>query len=121
MKRLICLCLIFMLVFSLSACTSNVSVSEFSFSEDSSCWSDDEVGIKEDSFNNITETIVNSVEDVLNLAKNELTVAYDCISVAYDKETDLWRVDFWTESQLGGSQTVYIDSNGITKLCIWDE
>ena len=99
----------------------DIVVGEFSYWADSSYWIDGEIGIKRDGFKNTTESEIKSAKDALKLAKNELTVSYNKTAVCFDNETKIWRVDFWTENMDGGDMSVYLNSNGTTKICIWGE
>ena len=93
----------------------------FSYAEDSSYWKEGEVGMKTKGFKNTTEQQIQNAEDAIALAKNEVTVPFNLIFVNYDKENSIWKVSFGMDKQLGGNQNVYLNSNGTTKMCIWEE
>ena len=80
----------------------------------------DDAGVKDYGFNN-TEKIPENEFDALELAKNECTVEYDSYTVAYDADNKIWRVVFYMSDTVGGDQTVYIGSDGITKLIVYGE
>lgn len=77
-------------------------------------------GVKTESFNN-TSKVTDEDFDVVELAKNECTVEYDKYSVALDDYNGIWRVTFYMSDTAGGSQEVYIDSDGITRLIVYGE
>ena len=54
-------------------------------------------------------------------AKNECTIGYDTVSVLHDGWDDVWSITFYTRGTLGGTQSVYLDKNGITLLIVYGE
>ena len=64
---------------------------------------------------------INNKEQAIEIAKKEVTVEYDSVSVAFDEKSEMWKVNFSKEGYLGGDQTVYLDKDGTTQLCVWGE
>jgi len=73
-------------------------------------------------YNNTTETKIKSKDDIIELAKNEVLEEYNSVDVWYDKSNSIWRIIFgiyFPNSEyvvFDGSQHIFIDNNGITKL-----
>lgn len=123
MKRFRCLLLIILLL--LCGCSgrnpvSRIEINAFSYEHDSAYYKDNP-GVKESGFINTVQSTVDSAEKAVELAKKECTVEYDTVSVAYDSELKIYRVSFYKEAWLGGSQDVYMNQNGITLLIIYSE
>ncbi|MBQ8836721.1 MAG: hypothetical protein IJ002_04355 [Clostridia bacterium] len=60
-------------------------------------------------------------ENAIGSAKNECTVEYNSIDVYYDKKADIWKVVFYREQNAGGSQCVYVNSEGVAELIEYGE
>lgn len=104
------------------------NISAFSFQSDLEYYNIDlnktysGAGIKTKDFKNSAEdSEITTFEQAISRAKNELTISYNKTSAKYDKSEKVWRVSFWTHDTLGGDQTVYLNSNGKTLLCIYGE
>ncbi len=124
MRKILISCLVLVLLLVFCSCINSetdIQVGEFSYLTDSSYWIEGEVGIKKDNFKNTTQSEIKTAKNALNLAKNEVTVSYNKTAVCFDNETKIWRVDFWTEDLVGENQKVYLNSNGTTRICIWEE
>lgn len=132
MKKFILLIFAFVLLISFSACKSDSSsnssninadlmVRSFSYADVRAKHKDGEPGIKTDGFKNTIEHKIETAEDALRLAKNEVSVSYDSTTVHFDNDEKVWKVEFWTQDQVGGDQTVYLNENGITLLRVSGE
>ncbi len=78
-------------------------------------------GAKHRGFINTEYSPISTSKEAIELAENERTLEYDQISVSYDFNNDIWAVDFGTSNLLGGNQTVFINGDGKTILCIYGE
>ncbi len=78
-------------------------------------------GVKTDGFKNTSEQAVTNSAEAVERAKRECTVGYDTITVLRDGWDEIWSVTFSTRGTLGGCQTVYINSNGLTLLIVYGE
>ena len=124
MKKILFSCLVLTILVTACSCKNaktNMQIKSFSYSSDSQHWVKGEIGIKTDDFKNTIQSKIKTAKDALDLAENEVTVSYDQTAVCYDSEMKIWRVDFWTENTSGGNQIVYLNSDGTTKTCIWEE
>lgn len=93
----------------------------FSFDDALAAYKVSDPGVYYDGFKNTSEFAVRNEQEALERAKRECTVEYDRISVSYDEAEDIWRIVFSAEGILGGSQDVYLDSNGVTHLIVYGE
>lgn len=64
--------------------------------------------------------VTDSASAVENAAK-ECTVEHTSAAVFYDEETNMWMVNFYTIGMIGGSEEVYMNSNGETQLIVYGE
>jgi len=116
MKRFICLLIVFLLV--LCGCAQEVlpahaDEAEFSYKVDCSYYKDGP-GVIKSGFVNTEKTELKTPEQAVELAKKEC-------SVEYDTDLRIYRVSFFKGMQLGGDQTVYINEDGITLMCVYGE
>lgn len=107
-------------VYLYSSKTSGATLEVFDFEKVEAQYGGTNAGVKGRGFKNVTEVDEQDF-DAVELAKNECTVEYDSYDVAYDSKNGIWRVVFYKSGTVGGDQTVYIDSDGITKLIIYGE
>ena len=110
-----------LILFSFSGCQKTYTVGEFSYAEDASQYTEDIPGVKLSGFKNTVPCEADSAEKAVELAKNEVTVGYNQISVCYDESEKVWAVLSYTRNMSGGCQTVYINENGITLMCVYGE
>lgn len=85
-----------------------------------------EPGVNPYPFRNADAAPVSDYETAVARAREEVTIAYDAVEVFYDPEADVWCVLFYeagasNEPILGGGQSVYLGSDGITKLIVYGE
>ncbi len=100
---------------------SDVEVEKFSYEEERSEFGETDGSIKIKDFHNTPNDTINNKEQAIEVAKNEVTVEYDSVSVAFDEKVQMWKVNFSKEGYLGGDQTVYLNKDGTTQLCVWGE
>lgn len=93
----------------------------FSYSEDLALYKEGDPGIKFDGFINVEEYPVPVAREAIERAKNECTIEYDETSISLDESAEIWKVVFSTADTLGGCQTVYLNSAGITQLIVYGE
>ncbi len=99
---------------------SDDSSHTFSFAEDSAIYSEGEFGVKTSGFVNTTATEI-TAENLVEHAKKECKVWHNCVDIDVDTAARVWRVNFYTQSWLGGGQTVYMDYDGKTVLIVYGE
>ncbi|MBE6845005.1 MAG: hypothetical protein E7508_04730 [Ruminococcus sp.] len=129
MSKMINAVICLLILFSSSGCQKSYTsgyqksytVGEFSYTEDALQYTEDIPGVELSGFKNTMPCELNSAEEAVELAKNEVTVGYNQISVCYDESEKVWAVLFYTSNMAGGCQTVYIDNNGITLMCVYGE
>lgn len=85
-----------------------------------------EPGVNPYPFRNVEPEPVSDYGTVVDRAREEVTVEYDAVEVSYDPAADIWEVLFYTSAQmdeivLGGGQNIYLSSDGITHLIVYDE
>ncbi len=97
------------------------SVGSFSFANDSKTYKAGEPGVISQGFKNTSESPVTNSADAAERAKGECTIEYDTVTVLHDGWDEVWSVTFSTRGTLGGCQTVYLDSRGITLLIVYGE
>ncbi|MBQ1195105.1 MAG: hypothetical protein IIX44_02555 [Clostridia bacterium] len=97
------------------------SIKRFSFENDSKTYKAGEPGVISQGFKNTSESPVRNSTEAAERAKNECTIGYDAVTVLYDGWDNMWSVTFYTRGTLGGCQTVYLDSKGITRLIVYGE
>ena len=108
---------------------SNQSLASFSYEEDAAEYKDGDPGVNPNKFVNVDAYPIENQNAAVERAKNECTIEYNSTSEYYDKDADMWRVDFHTVvnnedgtfAVLGGCQSVYMDSDGVTQLVVYDE
>ena len=95
----------------------------FSYSEFLNTVDNDTPGLKFDNFNNTKPCDATAKEKAIDLAKKELSMGftYDTVDIAFDRFNTMWSVTFSTERTAGGSITVYLSTDGITKAIISGE
>ena len=120
MKRVIYILLITML-FMCGCARNSIHVEKFSYSDVLATYSEEIAGVKQDGFVNTEKRNVTNAEQAIELAKKECNVNYNSISVAYDEQEKIYCVMFGTVDMLGGCQSVYLSSEGITLLKISGE
>ena len=98
-----------------------VSLPDFSYLEDMEIYKEGMAGVKTDGFVNMEETPVHSEEDAFEIAKKECTIEWTDTRIFLDAAECVWKVVFFEEVMAGGSQTVYLDYNGITLLIVYGE
>ncbi len=97
------------------------SLGSFSFDRISKTYKAGDPGVKTEGFKNTSEQAVTNSTEAIERAKNECTVEYDTVTVLRDGWDKMWSVTFSTRNTLGGCQTVYLDSKGITLLIVYGE
>lgn len=100
---------------------SDVEVDKFSYENEIRESKGLDAGVKRNDFHNTEKANINNKEQAIEVAKNEVTVEYDSVSVAFDEEEQMWKICFFKDNQLGGGQTVYLNKDGTTQLCVWGE
>jgi hypothetical protein len=105
-----------------------IIVGDFSYTETTKDYQSDIPGIKTSGFKNTEKTQIENAKQAILLATNECSIDYNQIQVHYDKEASIWRIFFYKEIKsndnrgynysIGGYQTVYLDSNGITHYVV---
>ncbi len=98
-----------------------IEVETFSYEEEFKEYDGIENGVKRNDFHNIEKIEINNQTQAEEVAENEVTVEYDSVSVAFDEKSEMWKVNFSKEGYLGGDQTVYLNKDGLTQLCVWGE
>lgn len=82
----------------------------------------DYVACKWDNFNNSGEIYpITTPSQAIEVAKAEVTVDYNETHVYYDKDEEVWEVNFSTKNTLGADQSVFLNTQGKTLLCVWGE
>lgn len=97
------------------------AVKSFSFATVKEIYKPGDPGVKTSGFKNKSESSVANSTEAVERAKNECTIGYDTVTVLHDGWDDVWSVTFSTCGTLGGCQTVYLDSKGITLLIVYGE
>ena len=98
-----------------------IEVETFSYEEEFKEYDGIENGVKRNDFHNIEKIEINNQTQAEEVAENEVTVEYDSVSVAFDEDEQMWKVLFYKKDYLGGGQTVYLNKDGTTQLCVWGE
>ncbi|MBQ8435097.1 MAG: hypothetical protein IJX24_03690 [Oscillospiraceae bacterium] len=112
-KKTVIIAFFFLLMLIVAALPPMYRVSEFSYAGDYDVFSS---WAKCSGFNNTSLCKVESAGKAVELAKNEATVEYNRINVSYDETEKVWRVTFYMEEYVGGTQRVYLNENGITLM-----
>ena len=119
-KRVVYILLIAMLL--MCGCVkSSVTVGKFSYSDVVEIYSEEVAGIRRDGFVNTEKSIVADGEQAIELAKKECTIDYNSIYVSYDDQEKIYCVEFGNRDMVGGCQSVYLSTEGITLLVISGE
>lgn len=103
-----------------AATVSGVTLDSFDFAKVEAQYGGPDEGVRGSGFKNIFKVSEEDF-DLLALAKNECTVEYDSYDVAYDEDSEIWRVTFYMADTVGGDQTVYIGTDGKTRLIVYGE
>lgn len=98
-----------------------IEVETFSYEEEFKEYDGIENGVKRNDFHNIEKIEINNQTQAEEVAENEVIVEYDSVSVAFDEDEQMWKVLFYKKDYLGGGQTVYLNKDGLTQLCVWGE
>ncbi len=130
------------LLLSLPACTQQAetalssnelagqSLASFSYEEDAAAYKDGDPGVNPNEFVNVDVHPIESQDAAVERAKSECTIEYNATSASYDESTDMWRIHFFTAAArqddalwvtVGGGQSVYMNSDGITQLIVYGE
>jgi len=112
-KKAAIITVFFSLMLIVGASPRMYRVSEFSYAGDYDVFNS---WAKFSGFNNTSLCKVESAGKAVELAKNEVTVWYNRINVSYDETEKVWRVTFYMEEYIGGTQHVYLNENGITLM-----
>ncbi len=137
MKIFRCTAFIICAVFLLAGCATSGSESdnsaietkldEFSYEEDLEQYVEGTPGVKFEGFVNTSKKKIKSVYDAEERAVEESVALKLGITeshkthIYYDKSAKMWKVVFYIEGQLGGSETVYMTDEGITTLIVYGE
>ena len=95
--------------------------SPFSYSEETKEFISGQAGVKTEGFKNNGSVKINDYETAVLYAQNEVTVPYDTVSAQYDEAKKIWKVCFSTFDMLGGDETVYLNTDGATILCVYGD
>ena len=106
--------------------TPEISCSTFSFDEILQAYPEGSPGAKYTGFKNTVQYPITAPEEAILLAQQECSINYSEIALAYDEGRAIWQVIFFPVSEnghitLGGDQSVYLDTNGITQLIVYGE
>ena len=104
-----------------SPSAENPALPDFSYEEDAALYRPGDPGVNSRGFVNVDPRTVDSREAAVERAEHECTVAYDATEVWYDSDAGMWKVLFYTNGMAGGSQTVYLSSDGVTNLVVYGE
>ncbi len=78
-------------------------------------------GINRDSFVNVDQSPVTDARSAYQRAAMELAPDFDTVDISYDENNEMWMVTFSKMGQIGGSETVYLEASGKTKLIVSEE
>lgn len=95
--------------------------SPFSYSEETKEFISGQTGVKTEGFKNTGTVEISDYETAVLCALNEVTVPYDTVSAQYDETEKIWKVWFGQSDMLGGDETVYLNTDGATILCVYGE
>ena len=93
----------------------------FSYAEDQKVYKKGDAGVKTEGFKNTEKASIGTVKEAIILAQKEKTIESDSVNMYYDANAKVCKVSFYTEGQVGGDQTVYLDSDGKTILIVYGE
>ena len=94
---------------------------EFSYEEDKKLYSKETDGVTREGFKNTKKATITTVKEAITIAQKEKTIESDSVNMYYDANAKVCKVSFYTEGQVGGDQTVYLDSDGKTILIVYGE
>lgn len=97
------------------------SIGSFAFDNIRRNYKAGDPGVKTDGFKNTSESPVTNIAEAVERAKRECTIGYDTVTLLRDGWEGVWSVMFSTRGTLGGCQTVYLDSKGVTLLIVYGE
>lgn len=85
-----------------------------------------EPGVNPFPFQNVDAAPVYDYNTAVMRAREEVSIEYNAEDVCYDPEADVWQVTFFAagaegEIHCGGDQSVYLGSDGITRLIVYGE
>ena len=93
----------------------------FSYEEDLECYGGG-LGVRTSGFLNTEPVPVATKHQAVELVRRECKTDYPEFHVSHDPETGMWCVAFYLgEKVLDGGESVYLDSNGITKMILSGE
>ena len=62
-----------------------------------------------------------TAQDAIQLARQECAQEYDAVEIAFDAQEQLWRVYFSLDGSAGGDATVWLSTDGVTRLVVCGE
>lgn len=92
-------------------------VEEFNFAEILAKYMNKSDGVNTSSFVNLDLSEITDSSSAYERAANEINTAYNSAAAAYDEQNDMWSVCFSTIGE-SGKVTVYLESNGKTRLIV---
>lgn len=93
----------------------------FSWEQTAELWQEGDPGVRSHGFHNTTPQPVTDPEQAVELAQRECGTSWNTYAVTWDPVAQVWGVCFYTEGTLGGCQTVYLDTEGLTRLVVSGE
>ncbi len=100
---------------------ASIEVKTFSYMQDLSMFVTDDGLSRTEGFKNTDVCPITNGEEAVARAENECTVEYDRTNVYYDPYECMWMVNFGLENVVGGDESVYMNSDGITTLIVYGE
>ena len=107
------------------------SLASFSYEEDAAMYQAGDPGVKTTGFVNVDLFPIEDQNGVVERARNECTIEYNTTSEYYDAHTEMWRDVFLTtaveqdgggiQAVAGNCQSVYMSSDGVTRLFVYGE
>ena len=97
------------------------AVESFQYKEDAALYKGDTAGIQREGFVNVSEQKIDTLQSAIERAGRECTVEYDAVRVYYDDTASIWKVVFYVSGTVGGDQSIYLNSSGITQLIVYGE
>ena len=107
------------------------SLASFSYEEDAAMYQAGDPGVKTTGFVNVDLFPIEDQNGAVERARNECTIEYNTTSEYYDAHTEMWRVVFLTtaveqdgggiQAVAGNCQSVYMSSDGVTRLIVYGE
>lgn len=102
-------------VIKVSSRYDSTQVTAFSYADVQKAFPAGAKGVRTEGFRNTEASAVRNGWMALTRAKAECTISYISTSVAYDEASGMWQVTF---SATGETLSVYLDSDGITRLVV---